>query len=234
MAVSAVLGFGGINLLSTALAAACLGFLVWNFYPARVFMGDTGSMFLGGLVCGLAFGLGMPLILAFLGIIYVCESLSVILQVISFKTTGRRIFRMSPIHHHFEMCGLSEVRIDLTFAAVNGGWEPCWPCFRYCTCDLDPNGGTPPWLKRPIPPRRKLMQPAPGRMDMVFFPGDDDAARHRAGDAVFRQLRQCLLPARGQLQLHPQAVDLCGARRGGDAGHLPDRLPHLPPAGLSG
>ena len=102
MAVSAVLGFGGINLLSTALAAACLGFLVWN----------------GGLVCGLAFGLGMPLILAFLGIIYVCESLSVILQVISFKTTGRRIFRMSPIHHHFEMCGLSEVRIDLTFAAV--------------------------------------------------------------------------------------------------------------------
>ena len=100
------------------LAAACLGFLVWNFYPARVFMGDTGSMFLGGLVCGLAFGLGMPLILAFLGIIYVCESLSVILQVISFKTTGRRIFRMSPIHHHFEMCGLSEVRIDLTFAAV--------------------------------------------------------------------------------------------------------------------
>ena len=118
MAVSAVLGFGGINLLSTALAAACLGFLVWNFYPARVFMGDTGSMFLGGLVCGLAFGLGMPLILAFLGIIYVCESLSVILQVISFKTTGRRIFRMSPIHHHFEMCGLSEVRIDLTFAAV--------------------------------------------------------------------------------------------------------------------
>lgn len=118
MMVSAAMGFGGINLLSTALAAACLGFLVWNFYPAKVFMGDTGSMFLGGMVAGLAFGVGMPLILAFLGIIYICESMSVVLQVISFKTTGKRIFKMSPIHHHFEMCGLSEVKIDFAFSAV--------------------------------------------------------------------------------------------------------------------
>ena len=118
MMVSATMGFGGINLLSTALAAACLGFLVWNFYPAKVFMGDTGSMFLGGMVTGLAFGVGMPLILAFLGIIYICESMSVVLQVISFKTTGKRIFKMSPIHHHFEMCGLSEVKIDFAFSAV--------------------------------------------------------------------------------------------------------------------
>lgn len=118
MMVSAAMGFGGINLLSTALAAACLGFLVWNFYPAKVFMGDTGSMFLGGMVTGLAFGVGMPLILAFLGIIYICESMSVVLQVISFKTTGKRIFKMSPIHHHFEMCGLSEVEIDFAFSAV--------------------------------------------------------------------------------------------------------------------
>ena len=118
MMVSAAMGFGGINLLSTALAAACLGFLVWNFYPAKVFMGDTGSMFLGGMVTGLAFGVGMPLILAFLGIIYICESMSVVLQVISFKTTGKRIFKMSPIHHHFEMCGLSEVKIDFAFSAV--------------------------------------------------------------------------------------------------------------------
>ena len=117
MMVSATMGFGGINLLSTALAAACLGFLVWNFYPAKVFMGDTGSMFLGGMVTGLAFGVGMPLI-AFLGIIYICESMSVVLQVISFKTTGKRIFKMSPIHHHFEMCGLSEVKIDFAFSAV--------------------------------------------------------------------------------------------------------------------
>ena len=119
MMVSATMGFGGINLLSTALAAACLGFLVWNFYPAKVFMGDTGSMFLGGMVTGLAFGVGMPLILAFLGIIYICESMSVVLQVISFKTTGKRIFKMSPIHHHFEMCGLSEVKIDFAFSAVS-------------------------------------------------------------------------------------------------------------------
>ena len=118
MMVSAALGFGGINVLSTALAAACLGFLIWNFYPAKVFMGDTGSMFLGGMVTGLAFGIGMPMILALIGIIYVVESLSVVLQVISFKTTGKRIFKMSPIHHHFEMCGWSEVRIDLTFAAI--------------------------------------------------------------------------------------------------------------------
>ena len=118
MMVSAAMGFGGINLLSTALAAACLGFLVWNFYPAKAFMGDTGSMFLGGMVTGLAFGVGMPLILAFLGIIYICESMSVVLQVISFKTTGKRIFKMSPIHHHFEMCGLSEVKIDFAFSAV--------------------------------------------------------------------------------------------------------------------
>ena len=118
MMVSAAMGFGGINLLSTALAAACLGFLVWNFYPAKVFMGDTGSMFLGGMVTGLAFGVGMPLILAFLGIIYICESMSVVLQVISFKTTGKRIFKMSPIHHHFEMCELSEVKIDFAFSAV--------------------------------------------------------------------------------------------------------------------
>ena len=118
MMVSAAMGFGGINLLSTALAAACLGFLVWNFYPAKVFMGDTGSMFLGGMVTGLAFGVGIPLILAFLGIIYICESMSVVLQVISFKTTGKRIFKMSPIHHHFEMCGLSEVKIDFAFSAV--------------------------------------------------------------------------------------------------------------------
>ncbi len=118
MMVSAAMGFGGINLLSTALAAACLGFLVWNFYPAKVFMGDTGSMFLGGMVTGLAFGVGMPLILAFLGIIYICESMSVVLQVISFKTTGKRIFKMSPIHHHFEMCGLSEVKIDFAFSVV--------------------------------------------------------------------------------------------------------------------
>ncbi len=118
MAVSSILGFFEINILATALAGACLGFLVWNFYPAKIFMGDTGSMFLGGLVGALAFGVGLPILLVPMGIVYVCEAGSVILQVISFKTTGKRIFKMSPIHHHFEMSGWSEMKIDLIFSLV--------------------------------------------------------------------------------------------------------------------
>lgn len=111
-------GFTQLGVFAGAMFGGLLGFLYYNHYPAKVFMGDTGSMFLGGMVTGLAFGVGMPLILAFLGIIYICESMSVVLQVISFKTTGKRIFKMSPIHHHFEMCGLSEVKIDFAFSAV--------------------------------------------------------------------------------------------------------------------
>ncbi len=107
-----------ISLLAVATAAGCLGFLVWNFYPAKVFMGDTGSMYLGGLIVALAFGIGMPMILLFTGIIYIVESMSVVLQVISFKSTGKRIFKMSPIHHHFEMSGYNEVQIVLGFSAV--------------------------------------------------------------------------------------------------------------------
>ncbi len=118
MIVSTMMGYFGNAVLATALAGGVLGFLVWNFYPAKVFMGDTGSMFLGGLVTGLAFGIGMPLILAFLGIIYIVESCSVMLQVLSFKTTGKRIFKMSPIHHHFEMCGQTEVQIVAWFSLV--------------------------------------------------------------------------------------------------------------------
>ena len=95
-----------------------MGFLVWNFHPAKVFMGDTGSMFLGGAVTALAFGIGNPVILVLVGIIYMVEALSVVLQVISFKTTGKRIFKMSPIHHHFELSGWSEVKIVLVFSGV--------------------------------------------------------------------------------------------------------------------
>ncbi len=105
-------------LLSALLAAGCLGFLVWNFHPAKVFMGDTGSMFLGGLLVCLGFSTGIPLILFFFGIIYIIESMSVVLQVISYKTTGKRIFKMSPIHHHYEMSGWSEVKIVIVFSAV--------------------------------------------------------------------------------------------------------------------
>ena len=107
-----------MSLLAVSLAAGCLGFLVWNFHPAKVFMGDTGSMFLGGAVTALAFGIGNPVILVLVGIIYMVEALSVVLQVISFKTTGKRIFKMSPIHHHFELSGWSEVKIVLVFSGV--------------------------------------------------------------------------------------------------------------------
>jgi len=115
---AARLGFFQVSLLGCAVAGGCVGFLIYNFYPAKVFMGDTGSMFLGGCVVALAFGINMPLILAFTGIIYICESMSVVLQVISFKTTGKRIFKMSPIHHHFEMCGYNEVQIVIAFSAI--------------------------------------------------------------------------------------------------------------------
>ncbi len=107
-----------MGLLALALSTACIGFLIWNFHPAKVFMGDTGSMFLGGVVVSLAFGINMPLILLLVGIIYLIEAFSVILQVISFKTTGKRIFKMSPIHHHFEMSGYSENKIVALFSFV--------------------------------------------------------------------------------------------------------------------
>ena len=118
IAVAAVLGFFQVSLFGCAVAGGCLGFLIYNFYPAKVFMGDTGSMFLGGCVVAMAFGIGMPLMLAFTGFIYICESMSVVLQVISFKTTGKRIFKMSPIHHHFEMSGYSEVQIVIAFSLI--------------------------------------------------------------------------------------------------------------------
>lgn len=116
--IAGILQFHQTSVLAAALAGGCLGFLLWNFYPAKVFMGDTGSMFLGGLVVALAFDVGLPLLLVFAGVIYWCEAFSVILQVISFKSTGKRIFKMSPIHHHFEMSGWSEVKIVVVFSLV--------------------------------------------------------------------------------------------------------------------
>ena len=111
--------------LDLALMPACLvggiiAYLFYNWHPAKVFMGDTGSLFLGGAICGLAFALNMPLILLLIGIVYIVETLSVILQVGYFKLThGKRLFKMSPIHHHFEMCGWKEVKICLVFSAVS-------------------------------------------------------------------------------------------------------------------
>ncbi|MBQ4526888.1 MAG: phospho-N-acetylmuramoyl-pentapeptide-transferase [Clostridia bacterium] len=103
-----------VTVVNAISAASLLGFLLFNHYPAKVFMGDTGSLFLGGLVCSNALLLKNPLILIVAGGVYVVETLSVILQVAYFKKTGKRIFKMSPIHHHFEMCGWSEWRIVIT------------------------------------------------------------------------------------------------------------------------
>ena len=92
---------------------------MYNFYPAKVFMGDTGSLYLGGMVVGMAFMLGSPLIIIVAGFVYICEIASDILQVGYFKLThGKRLFKMAPIHHHFEKCGWSEVKIVAVFAAV--------------------------------------------------------------------------------------------------------------------
>ncbi|MGI6255250.1 MAG: phospho-N-acetylmuramoyl-pentapeptide-transferase [Acutalibacter sp.] len=114
-----ILSMTGLSALGLASAASCVGFLIWNWHPAKVFMGDTGSLFMGGVVCALAFGLDLPLLLLPVGFVYICEIVSVVLQVSYFKAThGKRLFKMSPIHHHFEMCGWSEVKICLVFGLV--------------------------------------------------------------------------------------------------------------------
>ncbi len=106
----------GLAAFPATLAGGLIGFLFYNFYPAQVFMGDTGSLFLGGAVVGLAFALDIPLVLLLVGLIYIIETLSDILQVSYFKLThGKRIFKMAPIHHHFEMCGWSEKKIWTVF-----------------------------------------------------------------------------------------------------------------------
>ena len=118
-AAAAALGKLDLALLPGTLVGGLIAYLFYNWHPAKVFMGDTGSLFLGGVVCAMAFALEMPLILILVGIIYICETLSVILQVGYFKLThGKRLFKMSPIHHHFEMCGWKEVKIVLVFTAV--------------------------------------------------------------------------------------------------------------------
>ena len=109
-----------IALLPAALVGGLVAYLFYNWHPAKVFMGDTGSLFLGGIVCALAFALDMPLILILVGFVYIVETLSVILQVGYFKLThGKRIFKMAPIHHHFEMSGWKEEKIVFVFTAVS-------------------------------------------------------------------------------------------------------------------
>jgi len=128
---SMMLHMSEISLFSIAIAGGCLGFLVWNLHPAKCFMGDTGSMFLGGAFTAIGIAMHQHLLMVIIGIIYVCEALSVVIQVTYFKITarihykktgekgkGKRIFKMSPIHHHFEMSGFSEYKIVICFSVA--------------------------------------------------------------------------------------------------------------------
>ncbi|MBR2734158.1 MAG: phospho-N-acetylmuramoyl-pentapeptide-transferase, partial [Selenomonadaceae bacterium] len=111
-------GHAELAIFCAATVGACIGFLRFNFHPAKVFMGDTGSLALGGAFAAVGILSHTEVLLAVVGFIFVCEALSVILQVISFQTTGRRIFRMSPLHHHFELGGWSEVKVVFVFWTV--------------------------------------------------------------------------------------------------------------------
>lgn len=119
-AIATAWGYLSVGVFAAALTGGLAAFLIFNFHPAKVFMGDTGSLFLGGAVCALAFALDAPLILVPLGIIYIVETLSDIIQVTYFKLThGKRIFKMAPLHHHFEMCGWSEYKLFAVFTGVS-------------------------------------------------------------------------------------------------------------------
>ena len=117
-AIASIAAGSGVTPITCAVVGSLLGFLVYNVYPARVFMGDTGSLALGGFVASTAYMLQMPLIILIVAFIYLAEVLSVIIQVVSFKTTGKRVFKMAPIHHHFELCGWSETRVVAVFSVI--------------------------------------------------------------------------------------------------------------------
>ena len=120
IAVGALRNCLGISLLASALAGGLVGYLIWNWHPAKVMMGDFGSMFLGGMIIAMAYAVDCPFIILLTGIIYVAEFASDIIQIGYFKLThGKRIFKMAPIHHHFELCGWKETKIVKIFTAVN-------------------------------------------------------------------------------------------------------------------
>jgi phospho-N-acetylmuramoyl-pentapeptide-transferase len=119
-AIAFSLGYFAAGIAAASLAGGLAGFLIFNLHPARVFMGDTGSLFLGAVICSLAFAMDMPLILVPLGIVYIAETMSDIIQIAYFKRTkGKRLFKMAPLHHHFEMSGWSEYRIVGVFTDVS-------------------------------------------------------------------------------------------------------------------
>jgi len=111
-------GMDSISIFSAALTGACLGFLIHNAYPAKIFMGDTGSLALGGAISAIAILLNLPLVIPIVGGIYFAETLSVIIQVTSFKLTGKRVFLMSPLHHHFEQKGWKETKVVIVFWCI--------------------------------------------------------------------------------------------------------------------
>lgn len=118
--IATIMHFNGLGILAASLLGGVLGFLCWNWNPAKTFMGDTGSLFLGGMVAALGFAIKCPLLLLPIGIVYVCETMSDIIQIGYFKLThGKRVFKMAPIHHHFEMCGWKEKKICVIFSLVN-------------------------------------------------------------------------------------------------------------------
>ncbi len=119
---AAILDMNEISIFTMALSGGCLGFLIWNLNPAKCFMGDTGSMFLGAAVTGVGIVFHKHLLLLLAALVYIVEAISVVIQVLYFKHTkkktgeGKRIFKMTPIHHHFELSGFSEYRIVVTFS----------------------------------------------------------------------------------------------------------------------
>ena len=108
-----------VGIIGAALAGGLAGYLIWNHYPAKVMMGDTGSNFLGGLVAALAYAIDCPLIILAVGIIYVIEAMSDVIQIGSIKIRHKKVFKMAPIHHHFEMCGWNEKKIDVVFSLIS-------------------------------------------------------------------------------------------------------------------
>ena len=134
LCATTILANWGYNLLSAALAGSLVGFLIWNLNPAKVFMGDTGSMFLGGIVVAFAFATKWPILLFLSGILYLIEAMSVVIQVTYYKRTKKRIFKMSPIHHHYEMSGWNENKIVIVFSIV--ALVGCTIAFSLITLDL--------------------------------------------------------------------------------------------------
>jgi len=120
LAIAFHLNHTTVGILAAALIGGLVAFLIFNFHPAKIFMGDTGSLFLGGAVCALAFAMDMPLLLIVLGFVYIIEALSDIIQVVYFKLSkGKRVFKMAPIHHHFELCGWSEYKLFIIFSLAS-------------------------------------------------------------------------------------------------------------------